>query len=53
MDRACNMCGERKDTYSVWVENLRERDHLDDLVVRGKIIWKLIFKNLDGGHGLD
>jgi hypothetical protein len=34
-------------------ENLRERDHLDDLVVGEKIIWKLIFKKWDGGQGLD
>jgi len=29
--------------------NLRERDHFDDLVVGGKIIWKLIFKMWDEG----
>jgi hypothetical protein len=30
-----------------------ERDHVEDLSVEGKIILKWIFKEWDGGHGLD
>ena len=41
--------GKGKVYTEVWWEKLRERDHYDDLVVGGKIIWKLIFKKWDGG----
>ena len=33
-------------------ENLREKDHLDDPVVGGKMIWKL-FLRFGMGQGLD
>jgi hypothetical protein len=33
--------------------NLREREHLENLSIDGKIILKCIFKKWNGGHGLD
>jgi len=35
-----------------WWGNLRDRDHLEDSGVVGRIILKWIFKKWDGGHGL-
>jgi len=36
-----------------WWGNLRERDHLGDAGIDGRIILRYIFKKCDGGHGLD
>ena len=33
--------------------NLRERDHLEDTSVDGRILWRWIFREWDGGQGLD
>jgi hypothetical protein len=41
--------GKGKIYTEVWWKKLREIDHYDDLVVGGKITWKLIFKKWDGG----
>jgi len=49
MGRACSTCGERKVHTGFGWENLTEGDHLDDLVVGGKIILKLVFKKWDWG----
>jgi hypothetical protein len=36
-----------------WLENLRERAHLENSGVDEKIILKWIFEKRYGGHGLD
>jgi len=36
-----------------WWENLRERDHLGDPGVDGRIILRWFFGKWDGGYGLD
>jgi hypothetical protein len=45
--------GERTDVYFFWCGNLRERGHLGNAVIDGRIILKYVFKDWDGGHGLD
>jgi len=45
--------GESKCLYSVWWENLRERDHLKDQGVDERLLLKLIFRKWDMGHELD
>jgi len=41
--------GERRGVYSFWCGNLRERDHLGDPGVDGRIILSWIFRKCDVG----
>jgi len=45
--------GRKEADTGFWWGNLRERDHLGDLRVEGRIILKWIFRQWDVGHGLD
>jgi len=40
--------GERRGAYMVWRGNLRERDHLEDPSIDGRIILKWIFRKWSG-----
>jgi hypothetical protein len=40
--------GKKRGACRVLVEDVRERDHLEDLGVDGRIILKLVFKKWDG-----
>jgi hypothetical protein len=44
---------EGRGVYRVWWGNLRNRDHLGDPGIEGRIIIRWIFKNLVVGYGLD
>jgi hypothetical protein len=44
MGRACSTQGKRSVAYRVLVGKLRERDHLKDLGIEGRILLKRIFK---------
>jgi hypothetical protein len=42
----------KKNVYRVWLGNLKEINHLEDLIVDGSIL-EWILKNKMGGRGLD
>jgi len=39
---------DRRDAYRVWLVGLRERDHLDNLHVDGRIPLKCVFNKWEG-----
>jgi hypothetical protein len=45
--------GEGRGVYRFWWGDLRERNHLEEPGVDGRIILKLIFRKWDVGFGLD
>jgi hypothetical protein len=48
MDRACSTFGGREEIYmGYWWGNLREREHLGDQGVDGRIILRWIFRKWD------
>jgi hypothetical protein len=50
MDGAYSTYGKRGEVHRVfWWGKLRERDHLEDPVVDGRIILRWIFRRWDGG----
>ena len=54
MGGACSAYGERRGVYRVWWGNLRERDHLGDPGVDGRMILSWIFRKWDmWEYGLD
>jgi hypothetical protein len=50
MDEACSTCGGERFIQVLGGKNLRERDHLEDPGVDGKIILRWIFRMWDGGR---
>jgi hypothetical protein len=49
MGGACSTCGRREVRTGFWWEDLRARDHLEDIGVGGRIILKGVFKRRDAG----
>jgi hypothetical protein len=45
--------GRRAEHKGFWWGNLKERDHLENPGIDGRVILKWIFRKWDGGHGLD
>jgi len=53
MGGAYSTYGERRGAYRFWWGNLREREHLEDTGVDGRIILRWIFRRWDRMHGLE
>ena len=49
MGGACSTYGERRYVYRVLMGNLRERDHMGDPGIDGRIILRWIFRKWDVG----
>jgi len=45
--------GERRGVYRFWWGNVRERDHLGDPCVDGRIILRWNFRKWNVGYGVD
>ena len=52
MGEASGMHWDTRDENRIWVGNLRESDHLENIGKYGRIILKWIFKNMDGGSDM-
>jgi hypothetical protein len=50
MSGACSTHGERIGVYSILVGQLRERDHMEDPCIDGRIVLKWIFRKWDVGE---
>jgi hypothetical protein len=53
MGGACSMYGEKEVHTGYWWGDLREGEHLRDPSIDRSTILKWIFKQWDGGQGLD
>ena len=53
MGEECSTYGGEESYTGFWCGNLRERDHLEDSGIGGRIILRWIFRKWDGGYGLD
>ena len=54
MGRACSAYGEKERRITeFWWGNLRERDHLGDPGIDGRIILISVFRKWEVGYGLD